>query len=286
MSFTITEAFVQQYEDNVLLLSQQRGSALASAVRVASGVVGKRKSFERIGATSMQKRTARHADTPLISSDHSRRWANLEDYDWADLIDNLDEVKMLISPESSYAQNAAWAAGRTKDDILIAAALGTAVTGEEAGGTQALPAGQKVAVAAAGLTLAKIRASAKIMNTAEILRSDRFFVINAESLDDLLGDSTITSADFNSVRLLMSGDITSFMGYEWLRTERLTVISGTIRANIAFHKNAIGLAMGMDVVTRISERPDKNYSTQVYLALSLGSVRVEDAGVVEIAVQE
>ena len=164
MSFSVTEAFVQQYSDNVMLLSQQRGSVVSGAVRVKSGVVGKRTSFERIGATSMQARTSRHADTPLISTPHTRRWANLADYDWADLIDNLDEVKMLISPESPYAQNAAWAAGRTKDDVILDAIRGTAVTGEEAGGTQALPSGQKVAAASAGLTLAKIRSAAKILN--------------------------------------------------------------------------------------------------------------------------
>lgn len=286
MSLSITEAFVQQYADNVMILSQQRGSVLFSAVRVKNGVVGKRTSFERIGATSMQKRTSRHADTPLISTPHSRRWANLEDYDWADLIDNLDEVKLLISPQSSYAQNAAWAAGRTKDDILITALLGSAVTGEEAGGTQALPAGQKVAAAAAGLTLAKIRSAAKIMNKAEILSSDRFFAHNAESLDDLLGDTTITSADFNAVRLLMTGDINTFMGYSWLRTERLTNDGSANRQNIAFQRMGIGLAVGLDVITRIDERADKNYATQVYLALSLGAVRVEDESVVEVAVVE
>lgn len=286
MSVSVTEAFVEQFGDNVLMLAQQRGSILGSAVRMKSGVVGKRTSFERIGATSMQKRTTRHSDTPLISTPHSRRWANIDDYDWADLIDNADEVKLLISVESPYAQNAAWAAGRTKDDVLITAALGTAVTGEEAGGTQALPAGQKVAVAASGLTLAKIRSAAKILNKNQILSEDRFAVHNAESLDDLLGDSTITSADFNSVRLLMNADISAFMGFTWLRTERLTKDANADRQNIFYQKNAVGLALSRDVSTRISERPDKNYSTQVYLTLGLGAVRIEDEGVVEVAVAE
>lgn len=286
MSFSVTEAFVQQFADNVILLSQQQGSRLAPVVRVKNGVVGKRTSFERIGATSMQKRTSRHANTPLVSTPHTRRWANMEDYDWADLIDNLDEVKMLVSPESPYAQNAGWAAGRTKDDLIITALNGTAVTGEEAGGTQVLPAGQKVAAAAAGLTLIKIRSTAKIMNLSEILAEDRFFVHNAESLDDLLGDTTVTNADFNSVRLLMSGDITSFMGFTWIRSERLAILTGTTRANLAFQKNAIGLAVGVDQATRISERADKNFATQVYLSLSIGAVRIEDEGVVEVAVVE
>jgi hypothetical protein len=286
MSFSVTEAFVQQFGDNVILLSQQRGSVLSPNVRVKDGVVGKRTAFERIAATSMQKRTSRHADTPLISSTHSRRWANMEEHDWADLIDNVDEVKLLISLESPYAQNAAWAAGRTRDDIIITALLGTAVTGEEAGGTATLPAGQKVAAAASGLTLAKLRSAHKILNKNEILNEERFFVINAESLDDLLGDTTITSADFNSVRLLMDGSIKSFMGGQWLRSERLTNDGSSNRQNILYQKNGIGLAIAMSESPRVSERADKNYSTQVYLTLSIGSVRVEDEAVVEIAVVE
>lgn len=287
MSFSVTEAFVEQFGQNVILLSQQRGSLLGSAVRVKDGVIGKRVSFERIGETSMQKRTSRHSDMPLISTPHSRRWANIEDFDWADLIDSEDELKMLVSLESPYALNASYAAGRTKDDIIITAALGSAVTGEEAGGSQALPAGQKVAAAATGLTLAKIRSAAKILNKNEVLNEERFFAINAESLDDLLGDSTITSADFNSVRLLMQGDIRSFMGFTWLRTERLTNDSSANRQNIAWQRNALGLAVQRDMRTDISRRNDKaGIPTQVYVALGLGAVRVEDEGVVEVAVVE
>lgn len=286
MSFQITEAFVEQFGETVIMLSQQMGSVLGGAVRMKSGVIGKRTSFERIGATSMQVRTTRHSDTPLVNTQHSRRWANLSEYDWADLIDEPDELKMLISVQSPYAINAAWAAGRTKDDIIITAALGTAVTGEEAGGTQVLPAGQKVAAASAGLTLAKIREAAKILNQNEVMPSERYAAHNAESLDDLLGDSTITSMDFNAVRLLMNGDIKAFMGFEWLRTERLTNDGSSNRQNIFWQKNAVGLAVAAEPRTRIDPRPDKNYATQVYLTMSLGAVRIEDAGVVECAVVE
>lgn len=286
MSFQVTEAFVQQFGDNVIILSQQRGSVLSGAVRTKERVVGKRTAFERISATSMQPRTARHADTPLISTPHSRRWANMEDFDWADLIDNLDEVKMLVSLESPYAQNAAWAAGRTRDQVIIAALGGTAVTGEEAGGTQVLPDGQKVLVGTTGLTLAKIREAASILNQNEVVASDRFWAHHSLALDDLLGDPVITSADFNSVRLLMNGDITSFMGFNWLRTELLPTLDTDVIANYAFQKMGIGLGIGMPEMPRVSERPDKNYATQVYLSLSIGAVRVEDEAVVEVAVSD
>ena len=51
MSSQITEAFVQQYSNNVQMLSQQKGSLLRGVVDVES-VVGKHAYFERIGAVS------------------------------------------------------------------------------------------------------------------------------------------------------------------------------------------------------------------------------------------
>ena len=69
-------------------------------------------------------------DTP-----HSRRKVTMDDYDWADLIDNEDKVRMLISPQSEYAQAGAWAMGRAMDDAIITAATGIHHYGGVAGGT-------------------------------------------------------------------------------------------------------------------------------------------------------
>ena len=46
----------------------------------------------------------------------------MDDFDWADLIDQEDKVRMLISPQSEYAQAGAWAMGRAMDDAIIDAA--------------------------------------------------------------------------------------------------------------------------------------------------------------------
>ena len=90
MSVQITTAFVEQYKSNVFHLAQQKGSRLRDAVRTET-VTGKAHFFERIGATSAQKRTSRHGDTPRMDTPHSRRKVSLDDYDWADLIDQEDK---------------------------------------------------------------------------------------------------------------------------------------------------------------------------------------------------
>ena len=110
MSSQITTAFVQQYSNNVQMLSQQKGSLLRNAVD-AETIVGKNAFFEQVGQAVAQKRVSRHSDTPQIDTPHARRRVSMVDYEYADLIDKQDQVRTLIDPTSSYAQAAAFALG-------------------------------------------------------------------------------------------------------------------------------------------------------------------------------
>ena len=286
MSVQITTAFVEQYKSNVFHLAQQKGSKLRDAVRTES-IVGKSHFFERIGSTAAVKRTSRHADTPRVDTPHSRRKVTMDDYDWADLIDDSDKVRLLISPQSEYAKAGAYAMGRTMDDVIIAAATGNAFGGVSGGSTIALPAGQKIAHGSTGLTIAKLISAKEKLDAANVDPDEaRTIVCSAKQISDLLGTTQITSADFNSVKALVQGDIDTFMGFRFIRSERLGLDGNSNRQVLAFTNTAIGLALGKDIQTKISERADKNYSTQVYLCMTIGATRVEDEKVVEIACTE
>jgi hypothetical protein len=102
MSNQITTAFVEQYSSNIQMLSQQKGSLLRDKVRLET-VVGKNAFFDQVGSVTATVRTSRHSDTPQVDTPHSRRRVSLVDYEFADLIDDLDKVKMLADPTSSYA---------------------------------------------------------------------------------------------------------------------------------------------------------------------------------------
>ena len=282
MSTQITTAFVEQYKSNVFHLAQQKGSRLRGAVK-SETVTGTSHYFERIGATAAQVRTTRHSNTPQIDTPHSRRKVTLADYDWADLIDQEDKVRMLISPQSEYAKAGAYAMGRAMDDAIIAAAIGSSDTGVAGGTAVALPAGQKIAVGTTSLTVAKLIAAKEILDASDVDPDEtKYLVCSAKEITSLLGDDKVTSADYNSVKALVAGQIDSFMGFNFIRTERIAASGGDNLA-LAFTQSAIGLALGKDIATRISERDDKNYATQVFLSMTIGATRVEDEKVVEIA---
>ena len=286
MSVQITTAFIEQYKSNVFHLAQQKGSRLRDAVRTET-VVGKSHFFERIGSTAALKRTSRHSDTPRVDTPHSRRKVSMDDYDWADLIDQEDKVRMLISPQSEYAQAGAWAMGRAMDDAIIDAASGNAFGGVSGGSTVALPSGQKIVHGSAGLSVTKLIEAKEILDANSVDPEEpRYCVVTSKQLSDLLAITQITSADFNSVKALVQGEIDTFMGFNFIRTERLDTNSSSNRLVLAFAQSGIGLAVGSDIQTRITERADKNYATQVFLSMTIGATRIEDEKVVEIECTE
>ncbi len=202
MSSQITTAFVNQYSSNVQLLSQQMGSLLRGAVDVES-VNGDKAFFEQVGSASAVEKTTRNSDTPLIETPHARRMVTLSDYEYADLIDDQDKIRMLIDPTSTYARAAAAAIGRKMDDVIISALGGTAKTGATGSTDTALPAGQKIAHGSAGLTIAKLVSAKKILDQGNVDPSiKRYIVVSPEQMEDLLNSTTVTSADFNSVNTL------------------------------------------------------------------------------------
>jgi Phage capsid protein len=286
MSTQITTAFVEQYSANVQLLSQQSGSLLRDKVRVES-VVGKNAFFDQIGSVTATVRSSRHSDTPQADTPHSRRRVSLADYEFADLIDDLDKVRMLADPTSSYAQAAAYAMGRAMDDAIIAAATGTAYTGVAGGTSTALPAGQIITEASTGgLTIAKLRQAKKILDLNDVDPSiARYIIVGPKQIDDLLGTTEVTSSDFNTVKALAMGDVNSFLGFNFIVSNRLAIASSK-RSLIAFAQDGLLLGVGKDVTARIDERADKGYATQVYYSAAFGATRMDEQKVVKIEAHE
>ena len=279
MSSQITTAFVQQYSANIQMLSQQMGSLLRDKVRVES-VVGKNAFFDQVGSVTAQLRVSRHADTPQVDTPHSRRRLSLADYEFADLIDQQDKVRLLIDPTSSYAQAAAMAMGRAMDDVIISAALGTASTGETGTGTETVQTG--IVAGGTALTVAKLIKAKDLLDKADVDPSiPRHIIVGPEQLGNLLGDSEVTSSDFNTVKALVRGELDSYLGFKFTVSNRLPK-TGNDRTCIAYAQDGLLLGIGKDISARIDERADKSYATQVYYCQTIGATRMEQAKVVPI----
>ena len=309
MSVNVNTAFVQQYSTNVMMLLQQQGSKLRGSVQNMA-FKGKAASVaEQFGSVSPVRNSSRHSDTPLISTPQDKRWMYPNDYDWADLVDSQDKLRMLIDPTSSYAMAGAWAMGRAIDDEIISNFFNANNTGENGTtSTSTLYAfnsnSQSVAAtvgasAATGLNIAKLRRAKRILmeGLVDVDNDQLVCVISARQHDDLLNEAQAISLDYNSKPVLVDGRITSFMGFNFVLSERIPGASGfntAINPAIStgstdgtyttgsrfmvpvFAKSGMALGTWNDIQTSIDRRADKRNSFQVYVTGTFGATRLEE----------
>lgn len=289
MSITIDQSIVEQFSGNVHMLAEQRMSRTRATV-ITEPVTGESFAIERIGGIDAPNQiTNRHGDTPLNNTPHSRRWGFIADYDVADLIDKQDRVKLLIDPDSKYTLRHAGTMGRGVDDAVISALGGNAAQGKSGTTTVALPSGQKIAHGSTGMTIAKLIQAKELLDAAEVDEFiPRFFLAGSRQIRDLLEDDKITSSDFNTVKALVAGTISEFMGFTFVRSERLVVgtIAASIRECYAYAQQAVTLGIAQEPTSVASTRPDKRNAAQIYTYGSWGAVRVEDEMVVQVACSE
>jgi hypothetical protein len=275
-----------QFGNTITLIAQQMRTRLRDRVMVDSNWKGNKKFYSQYGKNTMTELLSRYQNTPISSVDHRRRMVTPRYWVVNDILDPVDALQMVGDPLSAYMQANVAAANRQTDQTIIDALNGAAYSGETGTDSNTIAAAQKITAGGTGLTLVKITSAAKVLNKAEVPMEDRTLVINSEALDDCLNTTGITSVDYNSVKALMNGDINTFMGFTWVRSELLPTDSSSSRLLYAFQKTGIQLAIQKEPTARLTERPDLNYGWQAYLSMCMGAVRLEEEKVVEIAITE
>ena len=283
----VTTAFVQQYKDNITQLVQQKMTKLRGTVLVDTDFTGEFKFYDQLGASEMVQKTSRNQDTPSIDPNHKRRRIGKTDWIHNVLFDTQDQLSMIVDPKSSYSQSAAMAAGRKIDDRIIAAFNATAYTGKTGSTEVSFDTDNQIAVAASGLTKAKLIKAKELLDDEDVEEEGRTCVCTSKQISNLLGTTEVTSVDFNTVRALVNGEIDTWLGFKFVRisTKRLPT-DGTDRLIYCYHQGAIQLAIQKEPTVRIDQRPDKNYCWQVYEEMTIGATRLEEERIIQIACQE
>lgn len=288
MSNEVTTWNVRDYKSNVELLLQTEGSMLRNAVMTDNYVGDGGRPVNQIGAVVAQKKTARHADTPLIETPHSARWVEPVDYEWADLIDQQDKLRLLADPQGPYAQNGAYAMGRAMDQEILEQALATSKTGAQGGSTEAFDTtNYQIAVGGTGLTVDKLRTAKRMLMAAKVnvMREPLYIAITAQQHADLLNEPEVTSGDYNRTLVLVDGIVQRFMGFNFIHVEDMSsyLLDGSSDQRcVCWAKSGLHLGIWNDITTRITERDDKSYATQVYVKETIGATRTQQGKVIEI----
>jgi hypothetical protein len=283
----IPEHYVTEFSTNWMHLVQQKQSRLKEYVTLDT-VNGKEKTYNQINEIAMREITSRAGQTTEQDLPLAKRWIREKGYDSVNIFDEFDErlLGTIVLPSSQTVQAHAQAYKRTCDQVIIDALGGSAISGADGTTLTALPASQKVAIGGTGLTLGKIIAAKSLFGKNDVDEEEELIMVYTQAqLDDLLNNvNEVKSSDFNNVRALVDGTITKFMGFTWVRSQRLPKAS-TTRRIFAYAKSGLVLSdAGHKVMMDI--RPDRNHALQVRSVARLGAVRLEEKKVVEISCLE
>ena len=203
-------------------------------------------------------------------------------------LDRNDIPKMLVNPVTGgdYMRLLMAAKNRKLDKIIYDAMRGT-ITSKDGATSYALPSGQKIAHGSAGFTKAKLIQARKMFRAAECdshTGEELYMMYNSVSMEDLLSDTTLTSADWMAVKMLQEGDVSGkWMGFNWIPYEDLYYASSTYYA-MAWAKSGVHAGKGYEE-GNVTRRGDKKDLWQVSMGASYGAGRQQDEKVIEIAFQ-
>ena len=289
MSDTVTRQFITQFDSDLRLLAQQKNSRLRATVMDRGTIQGASFTINNLDKVEMDENTVRHGDTIWSDIDHTARTVPMRDFFKALPLDKADVPKMKVNPVTGgqYMQQLVAARNRKVDDIIFAAALGSINSVDGSTGPYTLPAGQIIAAGGTGLTKAKIIQARSIFMSNEIGEEDDeelFMLYDALAAQQILSDTTLTSADFMAAKMLQTGEVSGkWMGFTWIPFQRVTNVAG-VRTTAAYSKTAIHFGTGFEEGD-VAIRADKKNTTQVSMAGSYAAGRQDEKKVVQISYQ-
>jgi len=279
MAVSLSTNFVTLFDAEVKQAYQGQ-QQLAGTCRARMGVVGSTVTFPKIGKGVAGVRIPQTDVTPLNVA-HTNVSASLSDYAAPEYTDIFDQSHVNYEERQELVQVISGAIGRRADQIKLDAltASSTSLTvSNDIGGTDT------------NLSVAKIRESKRLMDGNNVPSGDRYFLMSADGLANLLSETEITSSDFNTIKSLVNGAVDSFLGFKFImmgdRDEGgLSIDGSSDRSTFAWHKNALGYAESIAASTEINYIAEKT-SWLVTGKLSAGAVAIDDEGIVKITTRE
>lgn len=300
MSANLPNWYVQQYNQNIAMLAQQKATRLRKAVSQGTYVGQSASPVDQLGPVEMQDVIARFAPMGRVDAAETRRWVAPLDADLPQLIDSFDKLKILTDPQGKYVQGAVAAANRKFDDRIGNAFFAAAQTGVTGTASTSFLAGQVVSVntggTASGLNVAKLEAGRALLLGNEALgdndNGEMIYVgITATDHQSLLNEIQVISTDFNTeVSYDDTGIIRKWRGFNFIRSQRPWITttatddqSGSSRALPMWVPSGMHLGIWNDIETAIDVRADlQGRPWQAYTKMSANATRLEETKVVKI----
>jgi hypothetical protein len=283
MALQISNAFVTLFDSEVKQAYQAQ-RALAGLTRERTNVEGSTVKFPKIGKGSASVRVPQTDVVPLNVT-YSQVTASMTDYIAAEYSDIFHQQRVNFNERQELVQVVSGAIGRRMDQVIIDALIAASSTGTVANTIQ----NDGTTGSATDLNVGKLRAAKKILDAKNVPMEGRTIVLHANNLSALLGLTSVTSSDFNTVKALVTGEVDTFLGFKFVtigdRDEGGLPKASADRTVFAFHRDSVGMAIGLNQTSRVDYIAEKT-SFLVASMFSAGSVAIDSEGIVKITCAE
>ena len=280
---TIDSVFVKQYADTYLALLEQKESKLLSTVTNIGSVTGTSWTLNEMGTLGDEFNTlTRFGETQYTDASFASRLGTLNDFPNFTRLAIQDLYKLKAQPQDQLLQRLHSKWNRKVDKVVYNALLGTVARKEVGADTYtnvALPATQILGDATAPITkqlLIDIRT--KFMENE--CEEDIYVTYNADLLNTLLADTTLTSADYLAGQMLQRGEISNFLGFNWVHYEGIRSVDGLSATGVAYTKSAVEVATNSISPLKIVEVETANRFHSIGHVEAIGAVRSDEKKVV------
>lgn len=286
----VDAAFQQRFEDDFREAYQRKTSLLRASVDTDFSGDGSVIYFDFVGKAKVRKRTATGERTQHNPPPFSRRLIRPGMPSVSDAYLSNDDIKKIgRSPQNKWMASFVAAHERNTDDVIISAAFGSSIAADEnfAETAIALPASQKIAVAATGLTYAKVLATKTMHDRADVPSDERYAVIDPAQEGNLLTIAQATSSDYIGPKpVVVDGKIDTWLGYKFRTTNQLPLDGSGNRLCLFYQRYAIGLWVPMDITSDVGKDPGRMFDYAMVTQMNLAATRIFEDGVVQVACQE
>lgn len=289
-SSTVTAAFRKQFDDDFRAAVQQMDSRLSGTVTSRGMITGTSFEINNVGTSEMQPVTGRYQDKVPQAVEHAVRLAYMADYDNAVVLDSWDAVKLGADPMPRYVADQKAAANRRLDKTIYRALLdGVAQRTADGGALSSvtIPAAQQIAAGGTGFTKTKAIQAKSLFrfNEADEVAGEQLYMLYDDVMvRQILGDTTLTSADFMAVQMLQAGQVAkNWLGFTWVPYQGLDVPAGSTHRTVAYAKSAVQFGTGINMKTWVGENTAKRgHPVESYVWMSMGAGRQDEKKVVQI----
>ena len=311
----IPDHFTIQYGRNFTAAIQQSTSRFRKAAIVETGCTGEAKTHNlNLPIEDNESTGERIAKTVLQELDTEKRWNRPRKFDLATTDIPFDEKLLAptILPGGTHIMSHRAAYERRLDKVFLEGLFGTNYKGKDGVTAAEIPNANIIAVdfVASGSPANSNLIVDKIIRAKRILRDNEAYGDDAQARGvQLWGAMTpgmeeallflanasngsaanrLFSRDFMPPVLDANGNISSFLGINWIRSSQLPAdpADSTIKFAGVWTSDAVHLDVWADIMTDVSTRNDLKNITQFFSQYAFNACRSQDEKVVKLACKQ